>query len=240
MTAWTTYKETGDIGIRNELMVQYLPLVKYVASKVAAGLPSNVEQDDLESYGLFGLIDAIEKFEPERGFKFETYAVPRIRGSILDELRVVDWVPRSTRARIKALDKELAAAEAYGFDVPHDDMAERLGMTEVQYRQVILDSTTSALSALEAPTSQSSEEQLTLADVVPDLSKSLDIADLDSLFQYVAGSIGELSERERFVLALYYFEGLTLAEIGAILGVTESRVCQIHTKACRGIIFPDV
>jgi RNA polymerase sigma factor for flagellar operon FliA len=184
---WHQWKGSESPVARERLILHYAPLVKYVASRVATGLPASVEQADLVSYGMFGLIDALGKFEPGRGNKFETYAIPRIKGAIIDELRAMDWVPRSVRFKARELEKA------------HTDLESMLNR---------------------------------LADKNLDPTSGMEGQETRGM---LAAAINSLSEREKIVVTLYYFEGLTLAEIGEILGVTESRVCQIHTKAVGGL-----
>jgi RNA polymerase sigma factor FliA len=204
---WEDFKSTGSMDDRNRLVIHYSPLVKYVAGRLSAGLPNSIEQADLVSYGMFGLIDAINKFDPGRGFKFETYAMSRIRGSIIDELRSIDWVPRSLRAKARAVEKVYTKLEHELLRTPTDaEVAEELGTTEEELQDVFTQISFFGLVALEA-------------------------FEVEETKQILAQTINRLAEREKIVLTLYYYEGLTLGEIGGILGITESRVCQIHTKA---------
>jgi RNA polymerase sigma factor FliA len=232
---WVEYKETASTELRDRLIVHYSPLVKYVAGRVAAGLPQSVEQADLVSYGIFGLIDAIDKFELERGFKFETYAIARIKGAILDELRSIDWVPRSVRAKARALEKAYAKLEAQEHRSPTDaELAQELGMTEDQLQTTLGQISFIGLVALDEMLSGGGErgESVTLADTVPDTRPGPVAAyEVEEMRHRLADAINRMPEREKVVLTLYYYEGLTLAEIGQVLGVTESRVCQIHTKS---------
>jgi RNA polymerase sigma factor for flagellar operon FliA len=232
---WTDFKESGSPAARERLILHYAPLVKYVASRVATGLPASVEQADLVSYGMFGLIDALEKFEPARGNKFETYAIPRIKGAIIDELRAMDWVPRSVRFKAREIEKAYADLESMNKRAPTErEIAERLGVSLPELHDVINQISFVSVLALDELLSVGSDrgEQVslidTLADRGVDLAHGLEGQETRGL---LAAAINSLSEREKIVVTLYYFEGLTLAEIGDILGVTESRVCQIHTKA---------
>jgi RNA polymerase sigma factor for flagellar operon FliA len=232
---WASYKSAGDRQGRDALILHYSPLVKYVAGRVAVGLPQNVEQADLVSYGIFGLIDAIEKFDLERGFKFETYAIARIKGAILDELRSIDWVPRSVRAKARALEKAYAKLESELHRTPNDDeLAVELGMSEDQLQSTLSQISFIGLVALDEMLSVGGErgESMTLGDTVADAGEGPVAAyEVEEMRQILAEAINRMPEREKIVLTLYYYEGLTLAEIGQVLGVTESRVCQIHTKA---------
>ncbi|HEX6130196.1 MAG TPA: RNA polymerase sigma factor WhiG [Actinomycetota bacterium] len=232
---WHAFKSGADEAAREQLILHYAPLVKYVASRVATGLPSSVEQADLVSYGVFGLIDALQKFEPGRGNKFETYAIPRIKGAIIDELRAMDWVPRSVRFKQREIEKALADLEAMLKRQPTEqELAERLGMSLAELHEVITQISFVSVLALDETISvgQDRGEQVSLVDTLAD--KGLDPTEgveSQEMRSLLSAAINTLSEREKIVVTLYYFEGLTLAEIGTILGVTESRVCQIHTKA---------
>jgi RNA polymerase sigma factor FliA len=232
---WAEFKETASPQARERLILHYAPLVKYVASRVATGLPASVEQADLVSYGMFGLIDALEKFEPARGNKFETYAIPRIKGAIIDELRAMDWVPRSVRFKAREIEKAYSDLESIMKRAPSEkEVAARLGVTLKELHDVITQISFVSVLALDELLSVGSDrgEQVslldTLADRGSDVTMGLEGQETRGL---LAAAINSLSEREKIVVTLYYFEGLTLAEIGEILGVTESRVCQIHTKA---------
>jgi RNA polymerase sigma factor for flagellar operon FliA len=232
---WGEFKASASPSARERLILHYAPLVKYVASRVATGLPSTVEQADLVSYGMFGLIDALEKFEPARGNKFETYAIPRIKGAIIDELRAMDWVPRSVRFKAREIEKAYADLESILKRAPSErELAERLGVSLPELHEVINQISFVSVLALDELLSVGSDrgESVslidTLADRTVDPTTGLEGQETRGL---LAAAINSLSEREKIVVTLYYFEGLTLAEIGSILGVTESRVCQIHTKA---------
>lgn len=232
---WARYMDDRDAGIRDALILNYSPLVKYVASRVSVGLPQNVEQADLVSYGMFGLIDAIDKFEPERGFKFETYAISRIKGAILDELRSIDWVPRSVRSKVRAVERAYAKLEAREGRSPSDEeVAEELGWTEQQFQQVLSQISVTGVAALDEILASNGErgEALTLGDTIADSGAGpTGVFEVAETRQLLSQAINGMPEREKVVLTLYYYESLTLSEIGRVLGVTESRVCQIHTKA---------
>jgi RNA polymerase sigma factor FliA len=232
---WNEFKDARSAEARERLILHYAPLVKYVASRVATGLPSSVEQADLVSYGMFGLIDALEKFDLSRQIKFETYAIPRIKGAIIDELRAMDWVPRSVRFKAREIEKAYSDVEAMVKRAPTEqEVADRLGVTVPELHEVISQISFVSVLALDELLSVGSDrgEQISLMDTLAD--KGIDpTTGLESheTRGLLAAAINSLSEREKIVVTLYYFEGLTLAEIGEILGVTESRVCQIHTKA---------
>jgi RNA polymerase sigma factor FliA len=233
---WRRYKTSGDEDARERLVVAYSPLVKYVAGRMAAGLPAHVEEGDLISYGLVGLISAIERFELEREIKFETYAITRIKGAIIDELRSLDWVPRSVRARAREIERANAKLESRLQRAPSDEeMAAELGMDVAGFQEALLQISTSTIAALDElwTVGDSSGDAVSLLDTLqdpdaPDPAAALDQSDLKDR---VADAIARLPEREKLVVALYYYENLTLREIGEVLGVTESRVSQLHTKA---------
>ena len=232
---WAAYKSVRDQRVRDQLLVHYSPLVKYVAGRVAVGLPQNVEQADLISYGMFGLIDAVEKFDLARGYKFETYAIARIKGAILDELRSIDWVPRSVRAKARGLERAYAKLEARHRRTPSDDeVAEELGLTDEQFQALLGQLAFVGIVALDELLSAGGErgESMTLGDTIADSADGpVGAYEVEEMRQLLAQSINRMPDREKVVLTLYYYEALTLAEIGQVLGVTESRVCQIHTKA---------
>lgn len=234
---WSEFKADGSQKARERLILHYAPLVKYVASRVASGLPASIEQADLASYGMFGLIDALDKFDLERGIKFETYAIPRIKGAILDELRALDWVPRSVRSKAREVDKAYAEVEAREKRQPTEvEVAERLGVSKGELHDVITQISFVSVMALDEALSVGADrgESMSLMDTLADAGDLTDPAagvEDQETRGMLAAAINDLSEREKVVLTLYYFEGMTLSEIGEILGVTESRVCQIHTKA---------
>lgn len=229
---WRRLKSSGDHQAREALILQYSPLVKFVAGRLAVGLPRNVDQADLVSNGVFGLIDAIDKFEPERGFKFETYAINRIKGSILDGLRALDWVPRSVRSRAREIERSMAELEHRLQRTPSDDeLATHMSIEVEAVRSTLAEMSKLGIVALDeliGPEASSS-----LADFIPDQTGVGPEAAFhaEETRQILTDAIQRLPDRERLVITLYYFEGLTLAEIGEVLGVTESRVCQIHAKS---------
>jgi RNA polymerase sigma factor FliA len=234
---WEDYKSSESREARDRLIVHYSPLVKYVAGRVSVGLPQNIEQSDLVSYGIFGLIDAIEKFDTTRQIKFETYAIARIKGAIIDELRSIDWVPRSVRAKARSVEKAYAKLEARLLRTPTDaEVAAELDISEGDLHQIFNQISFVGLVALDEMLSGGGTgergESTTLGDTIPDAREGpVATFEGEEMKQLLAAAINRLGDREKIVLTLYYYEGLTLAEIGEVLGVTESRVCQIHTKA---------
>ena len=231
---WADYKASGTRALRDQLILHYAPLVKFVAGRVGAGLPSSVDPADLVSYGIFGLIDAIEKFQLDRGVRFETYAGPRIRGAILDELRSIDWVPRSLRAKARTIERAESDLEGRLGRTPTDDeLAEASGMTTDQLNDALTRVSSAMIMALDdVLVGAGRDEPVRLSDSLasPDPGPSHEVEKSETR-RLLHESILTLPERHRLVLGLYYAEGLTLAEIGRVLGVTESRVCQIHTRA---------
>lgn len=232
---WAAYKRDGQHAARDELILRYAPLVRYVAGRMGSGLPSHVERADLVSYGIFGLIDAVERFDPARGCQFETYAIARIKGNILDELRSLDWVPRSVRTKARRIEATLARLAAALHRSPSDaELADALGMSDGQLQHALAQVSLMSLITFDAAVSSAATDDppLTVGDVLAsgddDPVAAVELADLR---RALAEAIERLSERERAVVSLYYHDGLTLAEIGEVLGVTESRACQIHGKA---------
>jgi len=233
---WAQYKVDGAKEARDILMIHYSPLVKYVASRVATGLPANVEQADLVSYGMFGLIDAIDKFEPDRNIKFETYAIPRIKGAIIDELRSLDWVPRSVRFKHREFDKTVSELEGRLKRAPTEqEIANHMGITRSELHDLVTRISSLTMLNLDEPVAGGKDrgESVSLLDTLTDYGAGDLMAGLEGneTRALLTHSINALTDREKVVITLYYFEGLTLSEIGEVLGVTESRVCQIHTKA---------
>lgn len=233
---WSQLKKTGDPKVRESLVTAYLHLVKYVAGRMAVGLPNTVEYDDLVSYGIFGLLDAVEKYDPSRGVKFESYAATRIRGAILDGLRAADWVPRSVRLKARQLAQSMAQLEEKLGRPPTDaELQKAMGITAADYSKLLQEVAATTLLSLDEPWSEGGQdgEKLRLTDMVADTSHE-DPAVLvtrDALLEVLAEAIEALPERERLVISLYYYEELTLKEIGKVMDVSESRVSQLHTKA---------
>ncbi len=232
---WAVYKDTGDNDAREKLILSYSPLVKYVAGRLSSNLPQTVETADLISYGIFGLIDAIEKYDPDRGIKFETYAIARIKGAIIDELRAMDWVPRSVRARARDIENAYIALENRNKRSPSDEeVAGEIGITVKEFNDILTKlSYTSVVSFEELWGGGDRDEKTSVLGTIEDESAEDPVEVLESgeLRSQLGDAIERLPERERLVIMLYYYEGLTLKEIGEVLGVTESRVSQLHTKS---------
>lgn len=218
---WREYQANRAPEVRNQLVLQYSPLVKYVAGRVRSELPANVDSADLVSEGVIGLMDAIDKFEPARGLQFQTYAVPRIRGAIMDSIRAADWVPRSVRSQLRSLDVAGERLRLQLGRTPTDsELAAEAGLTLAELR--------AARGRRTSVASAADEELAQVGDVAPRLDEMFEADDSrGELMQALA----RLPERDRIIMALYFFEGFTLGEIGLILDVTESRISQLRTRA---------
>jgi RNA polymerase sigma factor for flagellar operon FliA len=232
---WKEYRKTKDRAVRDRLILTYAPLVKFVAGRLGSGLPAHVDEGDLVSYGLLGLIGAIERFDPDREIKFETYAIARIKGAIIDELRSLDWVPRSVRTRAREIERAIAELERTLHRAPTDEeIAAKVGITNEELEESLSEISRSSMAALdELWTPSAGGDQIALIDTIedtsgPDPEHSLEQTELK---EALGEAIARLPEREKLVVTLYYYEELTLREIGEVLGVTESRVSQLHTKA---------
>ena len=232
---WIEYRKTHQPQIRDAFIRQYMPLVKYVAGKVSVGLPASVEFDDLVGFGQFGLLDAIEKFDPAKNVKFKTYAVTRIRGAIFDELRQLDWVPRSVRQKSKEIEDAIVKAESrLGRSASDEEIANEMGVSVDEFQQSMLKvSGTSVLSLNDVWYSGEDSEHVSIGDCIESPS-SLNpdvIVEREEIRRVIIEAINELPEKEKMVLVLYYHEDMTFKEIGQVLEVSESRVSQLHTKA---------
>jgi RNA polymerase sigma factor for flagellar operon FliA len=217
---WREFRATKDPGLRNRLVLQYAPLVKYVAGRLRTRMPDTVDQDDLVSDGVLGLMDAIERFEPARGLSFQTFAVPRIRGAIIDGMRSMDFVPRSVRDKLRVVLRAQKALELKLGRAPEDtEIAQEAGIPVQQLRDL----------SRQASSNHANLDDFDLAD---ELSQAADHhveqGDVNASLMRV---VDQLADRDQVIIALYYFEGLTLAEIGLVLGVTESRISQVHRRA---------
>ena len=232
---WQEYREKRDKAVRDRLILTYAPLVKYVAGRLGSSLPAHVDEGDLVSYGLLGLIGAIERYDPDRDIKFETYAIARIRGAIIDELRALDWVPRSVRSRARQIERAIGELEAKLGRAPTDEeIAAKVGVTVDELDNSLTDISRSSIAALDELWSVSGDgDQVSLLDTLEDdsISQPSEVLDETETREALADAIARLPEREKLVVTLYYYEELTLREIGEVLGVTESRVSQLHTKA---------
>jgi RNA polymerase sigma factor for flagellar operon FliA len=233
---WLEYRRTGDQKLRDRLILTYAPLVKYVAGRLGSGLPAHVDEGDLVSYGLLGLMGAIERFDPTREIKFETYAMARIKGQIIDELRAMDWVPRSVRARARDIERAITELEKKLERAPTDEeIAAKLGISTDELEESLTDIGRSSIAALDElwTVAGGDGDQVALIDTIeddsaPDPQGTLSVTEQK---EALAEAIALLPEREKLVVTLYYYEELTLREIGEVLSVTESRVSQLHTRA---------
>ncbi len=233
---WREYKERGGKELRDRLILTYAPLVKYVAGRLGTGLPAHVEEGDLVSYGLLGLMNAIERYDPGRDIKFETYAINRIKGAIIDELRSMDWVPRSVRSRAREIERATTELEnKFHRPATDEEIAAHIGISEDEFHESLTAISRSSVAALDElwTINSSGGDTVSLIDTLTDPnaddpSMALGHAEVREI---LGDAITRLPERERTVISLYYYEELTLREIGEVLGVTESRVSQLHTKA---------
>lgn len=232
---WLEYRKTKNSEIREYFVIKYSPLVKYVAGKVAIGMPQQVEFDDLVSYGSFGLLDAIEKYEPERDIKFKTYAMTRIRGSIFDELRNIDWVPRTLRQKAKQLEEAIITLEnRLGHSVDDEEIAKEMGISNQELQELFTKiSGASVISLNDVWYNSDDNDQISFIDTIesPESLNPENIIEKEEIRSVIVEAIKQLPEKEKKVIVLYYYEDLTLKEIGEVLEVTESRVSQLHTKA---------
>jgi RNA polymerase sigma factor for flagellar operon FliA len=232
---WQEYRQTKDPKLRDAFIRQYAPLVKYVAGKVAVGMPSNVEFDDLVSCGTFGLLDAIDKYDPGKNVKFKTYAVTRIRGAIFDELRSTDWVPRSVRQKTREVEEAISTLEAqYGRPATEPEIAAYLKIDESEFQRTMMKiSGTSILSLNDVWFSGDENDKVSIQDSIeaPEPYKPDVIAERDEIVRIIIDVINQLPDKEKKIIILYHYEDLTLREIGQVLDITESRVSQLHTKA---------
>jgi RNA polymerase sigma factor for flagellar operon FliA len=217
---WLEFRATGEAGLRNRLVLQYAPLVKYVAGRLRTRMPESVDPDDLVSDGVLGLMDAIERFEPARGLSFQTFAVPRIRGAIIDGMRSMDFVPRSVRDKLRTVQRASVLLEERLGRMPEDvEVAREAGIPVQQLRDLLR----------QANSNHANLDDFDLADELSSAADhQIEQGDVNASLMRV---VDQLGERDQVIIALYYFEGLTLAEIGQVLGVTESRVSQVHRRA---------
>lgn len=232
---WHRYKTKKDLNAREQLILHYIHLVKYVAGRIAVSLKGYFEVDDLVSAGVYGLISAVDRFNPDRGIKFETFALARIKGAIIDWLRSLNWVPHSVRSKAKKLEKALAELENKLGRPPEDqELADYLGLDLESLNRLLHEVAPATLISFdEFNKSDNEEEGLSPEELIAD-AKAVDPAEhieLEELKQLLTEAIERLPEREKLVITLYYYEGLTLKEIGQVLSLSESRVSQLHTKA---------
>ncbi|HOK03055.1 MAG TPA: RNA polymerase sigma factor WhiG [Spirochaetota bacterium] len=232
---WERYSKSNEQSIRDYFVLKYAPLVKYVAGKISMGMPQSIEFEDLVSYGIFGLLDAINKFDPSRGIKFKTYAMTRIRGAIFDELRSIDWIPRSIRQKAKQIEQVIAELEnKLGRTVEDEEIAKELGITNEEFQNLLNKlSGTSMLSLNDVWYLGDDNDELSILETLeaPENMNPDILLEKEEIKEYIIDAIKKLPDKEKKVIVLYYYEDLTLKEIGEVLDVTESRVSQLHTKA---------
>jgi len=233
---WREFKESGSKIAKDKILVEYAHLVKFIANRLAINLPQSVDRNDLISSGVLGLIKAVETFDPERGFKFETYAGHKIRGAILDELRALDWVPRSVRQKSRDLQRVYSKLENELGRVPYDDeVCAELAISMSEYEELLYEVTPTTIISLEEamPERGSDAKELKIVDSIEDPGSSNPLKELgfNEVKNILKETIMNLPEKEKLVVALYHYEELTLKEIGVVLDITESRVSQIHSKA---------
>jgi RNA polymerase sigma factor FliA len=226
---WQRWLRRRNLAARDHLIVSYSPLVKFIAGRVGAGLPASVDPGDLVSSGVFGLIDAIERFDPSQGVKFETFATPRIRGAIYDGLRQLDWVPRSIRTRARDVQRAISAFEVANGRSPTDpELADQLGLERAELDRWLTSIASTTVGPLERAL-DAGAEPVALSGEVPQVPSK--VVEDKQVRELVRSEIGKLPDREKLVLSLYYDEGLTLAQIARVLGISESRVPQLHSKS---------
>ncbi len=233
---WAEYKSTGSTRVRDELIVHYAPLVKYVAARVAIGLPNSVDQEDLASAGIVGLMEAVARFEPDRGFKFESYAAARIRGAIIDDLRSLDWVPRSVRSQARKVEETLSKLhDKLGRTPTDEEVAEQMGVTVAKVRAIYSKVSTILFASLDRLLSgtDKSDSGMSLLDTLVDTKAEDPAAAVEEreMKEFLVKAISGLPERERTAITLYYYEGLNLAEISKVVGVSQARISQMNTKS---------
>jgi RNA polymerase sigma factor for flagellar operon FliA len=235
LALWKNYKKNPNNGkLREQLILKYLHLVRYVVSRMPITLPISIATEDLISYGTMGLMEAVERFDPERGLKFETYAVTRIRGSIIDQLRFQDWIPRGVRRRSKELVQTIQKMEEeLGRQPTDEELAERMGISKQKLSVMLSESQNLMLSLDDTFGNDSSGSNMTLLDMVEDKNSPDPQGEFEAgeLRKRLAQAIASLPEREKLLIALYYHENMTLREIGDIISVSESRACQLHAQA---------
>jgi RNA polymerase sigma factor FliA len=230
---WEAWQKERTLELKEELLVTYVPLVKQVASRMKMSLPQSVNLDDLVGSGVMGLITSVQNFNPSLGFKFETYAVPRIRGAILDGLRDFDWVPRSIRAKEKLLERTIAKLETEFGRIPTDEeLADTMQISISELNKLVDEVSATTLLSFDRPIGNDEDGSGSLYDLVANTSERnpLDQMERKEIKELVVDLINKLPEQEKLVIALYYYEELTLKEIGKVLDISESRVSQVHTK----------
>ncbi len=231
---WENYSNTRNPEIKDALVLKYVPIVKYVANRMLMTLPSSVEYNDLVSAGIVGLIGAMDRFDLEQGVKFETFVLPRIKGAILDELRALDWAPRSLRSKARKLEKTVSTLEKeLGRSVTDEEVVDRLDIDFNDYYFIQKEINSAVLLSLDGSIHEESDNTTSMYDMVenPIAENPLTSIENFEMKKVLLNVIDNLPEQEKLVISLYYYEELTLREIGHVMDITESRVSQIHTKA---------
>ena len=233
-TEWKKYRVTHDPGIRERMLTQYLPLVKQIAGRLLISLPKSVTLDELVSSGIMGLISAVDHYDPTMGFKFETYAASRVKGAIYDGLRELDWVPRSIRQKARRIERTMESLYKELGRAPTDqEMAQKMEINTDDYRALLDEVSVTSLLSLDEVFTNSKGDSASLSDFLEDhdCHNIQDLIELKELKQVTIDTLKELPEQEKLVMSLYYYEEMTLKEIGMVMDISESRVSQIHTKA---------
>ena len=225
---WEEFARTGK-G-RDELVTRYLPLIKYVVGRMAVTPPTGLDYEDILSFGVFGLLDTVDKFDPSKGFVFQTYAIPRIRGAILDELRKCDWFSRTGREKVQKFNRAVEKILRDKGELKDEWVMQEMGIDTDEYYEIQELASRGYISSLDDTTPLDDGEVAVEATLADDREGASEKLDYESEKQELTEALQELPERERNMLSMYYYEGLTLKEIGAVLGVSESRVSQIHGK----------
>ena len=223
-------------NLKEQIVLEHTPLIRYIVNRIAVRLPSHIDLDDLHNTGVIGLMDAIEKYDPGKNCKFKTYAEFRIKGAILDQLRSLDWVPRSVRQKSRKLERAYGEVEQrLGRQANEDEVADSLGLQMEKFHELLNQVRGISLVNLEEirGTNQDGDRTGTFSDIVEDVNSENPFSTfkITETKQVIADTIATLPDKERLVISLYYYEDLNMKEIGRILGITESRVCQIHTKS---------
>ncbi len=235
LALWKSYKSNANNAqLREKLILRYLHLVRYVVSRLPITLPISIAAEDLISYGTMGLMEAVERFDPDRGLKFETYAVTRIRGSIIDQLRFQDWIPRGVRKRSKDLSEAMhKLEEQLGRPANDEELAAEMGVSRQKLTTMLAETQNLVLSLDDTLGNDQSGNSMTLLDMVEDRNSPDPQGEFEAteLRRRLAEAIAALPEREKLLIALYYHENMTLKEIGEVICVSESRVCQLHAQA---------
>ncbi|WP_232697057.1 FliA/WhiG family RNA polymerase sigma factor [Brevibacillus daliensis] len=231
---WLEWKEHGSREAEIALVEKFLPLVNKVAMRLSIGLPNNVDKDDLISYGRFGLLDALNKFDYKRGLQFETYAMWRIRGAMIDGLRENDWIPRTVRDKAKKIEEAYTHLEQHLLRSPTDEeVSQHLGVSEKELKQVMFDTSLSSMLSIDEAVGDEEEQKIARHSYLIDelIISPESAAELHNLKEVLIQTIDKLPEKERLVVTLFYFEELTLSEIAEVMSLSPSRISQLHSKA---------